>query len=90
MFSLKPGAAIRYYLTAKYRVVYLITLRGMIGQGSFKLYHPDLQGPMIRDNETDIKSLVGLMENNWLNQWRIQSWFQGGGGGPKVANLSGW
>ena len=29
--------------------------------------HPDLQGPMIRKDEADIKSLIDLMENNWLD-----------------------
>ena len=39
----------------------------MIGQDSSKRPHPDLQGPMIRKDEADIKSLIDLMENNWLN-----------------------
>ena len=42
-------------------------LRDMIGQDSSKLPHPDRQGPMIRKDEADIKSLIDLMENNWLN-----------------------
>ena len=47
--------------------VHMIMLRDMIGQGSSKLPRPDLQGPRIRTNEADIKSLIDLMENNWLN-----------------------
>ena len=47
--------------------MYLRTLRDMIGQGSSKLSHPDLQGPRIRKDEADVKSLIDLMENNWLN-----------------------
>ena len=39
----------------------------MIGQGSSKLLHPDLLGPRIRKDEADVKSLIDLMENNWLN-----------------------
>ena len=66
-FSLKPGAVSRHYLTAEYRAVYLRTLRGMIGQGRSKLSHPDLQGPRIRKNEADVKSLIDMMENSWLN-----------------------
>ena len=57
----------RYYFTAKYMAVHMITLRDMIGQGSSKLPHPDLQGPRIRKYEADIKSLIDLMDNNWLN-----------------------
>ena len=40
--------------------MYLRTLRDMIGQGSSKLSHPDLQGPMIRKDEVDVKSLILL------------------------------
>ena len=64
---LEPGAVSRYYLVAEYRAVYLRTLIDMIGQCSPKLHHPDLQCPMIRKNEADIKSLIDMMENNWLN-----------------------
>ena len=66
-FSLKPGAVSRYYFTAEYMAVHMRMLRDMIGQYSFKLPHPDLQGPLIRKDEADIKSLIDLMENNWLN-----------------------
>ena len=66
-FRLKLGAVSRYYFTAEYRVMYMRTLRDMIGQGSSKLPHPDLQGPRIRKDEAYIKSLIDLMENNWLN-----------------------
>ena len=42
-------------------------LRDMIGQGSSKLPRPDLHGLRIMKDEADIKSLIDLMENNWLN-----------------------
>ena len=57
----------RYYLVAEYRSVYLRTLSDMIGRCSSKLHHPDRQGPRIRKDEADIKSLIDMMENNWLN-----------------------
>ena len=57
----------RYYLVAEYRAVYLRTLSDMIGRCSSKLHHPDRQGPRIRKDEADIKSLLDMMENNWLN-----------------------
>ena len=47
--------------------MYMRMLRDMIGQGSSKPPHPDLQGPRIRKDEAYIKSLIDLMENNWLN-----------------------
>ena len=39
----------------------------MIGQGSSKLHHPDMWGLMIRKDEAGIKSLIDVMENNWMN-----------------------
>ena len=39
----------------------------MIGRCSSKLHHPDRRGPMIRKDEADIKSMIDMMENNWLN-----------------------
>ena len=39
----------------------------MMGHGSSKLSHRDLQGPIIRKDEANIKSLIDLTENNWLN-----------------------
>ena len=57
----------RYHLVSEYRAVYLRTLSDMIGRCSSKLHHPDRQGPMIRKDEADIKSLIDMMENNWLN-----------------------
>ena len=47
--------------------MYLRTLSDMIGQCSSKLHHPDLQGPRIRKDEADIKSLIDMVENNCLN-----------------------
>ena len=47
--------------------MYLKTLRDLIGQGSSKLPHPGMYGPRIKKYEADIKSLIDLMENNWLN-----------------------
>ena len=57
----------RYYLVAEYRAVYLRTLNDVIGRCSSKLHHPDRQGPRIWKDEADIKSLIDMMENKWLN-----------------------
>ncbi len=62
-FSLKPGAVSRYYFTTEYMAVHMRMWRDMIGQDSSKRPHPDLQGPMIRKDEADIKSLIDMMEN---------------------------
>ena len=41
----------------------------MMGQGISELHHPDLQDPRIRKDEADIKSLIVLLKNNWLNPY---------------------
>lgn len=66
-FSLKPGAVSRFYLTTKYRGMYLRQLRGMVGlDGLQQLNHPDLQPPKIMKNEA-VESFMDLMENSWIN-----------------------
>ena len=65
--SLKRGAVSNYYLTVKYKTMYLRELRYVIGLGGSKLAHPDLQRSRIRKDEADVESLVDLMENSWLN-----------------------
>ena len=62
-FSLKPGTASKFYLTAEYRTMYLRELRDVIDLGS-TLAHPDLQRSRIRKDEANIESLVDLMENS--------------------------
>ena len=39
----------------------------MMGQCISKPPHPDLQDTRTRKDETDIKSLIVMLENNWLN-----------------------
>ncbi len=71
-FSMKAGAVSRYYLTAEYRSKYLRALRNMVGQNKSKLSHPDLQSPRIKKDEADVKSLIDMMENNWLNPFTVE------------------
>ena len=68
-FSLKPGTLHKYYLTAEYRSKYLRQLRNMISIDGSKFAHPDLQKTRIKRDENDVKSLMDLMENSWLNPW---------------------
>ena len=69
---MKPEAVNKYYLTAHYRTMYLREPREKIGLGGSKLVHPDLHRSRIRKNETDVRSLVDLMENSWLNPMRSE------------------
>lgn len=67
-FSLKPGAVARYYLTAEHRASALRELRHQISsQIPGKVSHPDLGKARIKRDESDVASLVDLMDNNWTN-----------------------
>ena len=67
-FSLKPGTVARYYLTAEHRASALRELRHQISlQSSGKVSHADLGKSRIKKDESDVSSLVDLLENNWTN-----------------------
>ena len=66
-FSLKPGTVSKYYLPSEYRSTYLRQLRDMLDQSSTRLAHLGLHQIRIKKDETDVQSLVDLMENSWLN-----------------------
>ena len=64
-FSLKPGAVSRYYLTAEHRTGALRKLRQDISvQGSVITKHTDLEKTRIKRDESDVASMVDLLENN--------------------------
>ena len=67
-FSLKPGAVSRYYLTAEHRAGALRQLRQEISvEGSVITKHTDLEKTRIKRDESDVASMVDLLENNWTN-----------------------
>ena len=67
-FSLKPGAVSRYYLTAEHRAGSLRQLRKEISiQGSLISNHTDIEKTRIKRDESDVASVVDLLENNWTN-----------------------
>ena len=67
-FSLKPGALSRYCLTAEYRSSFLHLLRDAVGTSkSSSFYHPDLSKSRIKKDERDVKSLIEMLERNWIN-----------------------
>lgn len=67
-FSLKPGAVSGYYLTAEFRSSFLHILRDAVGtsQTTFAS-HPDLSKSQILKDEHDVKSLMEMLESNWIN-----------------------
>ena len=66
-FSLKPGAITRFYATAEYRSAFLNKLRSMVQFDSSKLQHPDLGSSRIKRDETDVQTLLNLLETNRTN-----------------------
>ena len=66
-FSLRPGAMAKFYLTSEYRSTFLNQLKSYVGQDRSKLFHTDLPQSRIRKQETDVQSVVEIMENDWLN-----------------------
>jgi len=61
--SLKPNAVSKYYLVAEYRSTFSDVLH--INRSSSQ--HNDLQCARITRDEADVKSIVSVLENTWLN-----------------------
>ena len=66
-FSLKPSAVSRYYLTAEHRAEALRRLRDLIAVQKQRFGHSDLQTSRIKRDESDISSILELLENTWTN-----------------------
>ena len=64
-FSLKPSALNKYYLTAEYRSKF--HLREMTGKHRSSFSHADLHKPRIKRDKADVKAVLDLLENNWVN-----------------------
>ena len=67
-FSLNPGAVSRYYMVAEYRSIFLSQLREILNLKSF-FGHADLQSTRTKKDEADVKALVEIMENSWINPY---------------------
>ncbi|XP_035662311.1 uncharacterized protein LOC118406391 [Branchiostoma floridae] len=65
-FSLKPNAVSKYYLVAEYRSTFLRHLKAMLHIGG-STKHNDLQHTRIAKDEADVKSLVSILQDTWLN-----------------------
>ena len=71
-FSLNKGAVARYYLTAEYRTEALRQLRELLSLQSDNKGHADLQPSRIKRDESDVESLIDMLENNWINPLSIE------------------
>ena len=66
-FSLNPNAVSKYYLAAEYRSTFLRQLRDMLHMDSSCAKHNDLHRSRITRDETDIKNIISLLQDTWLN-----------------------
>ena len=66
-FSLKAGAVSKYYIVAEYRSIFLKQLKDMLDLSKSNSEHTDLQKMRIARDEADVKSLITMLESNWIN-----------------------
>ena len=65
--SLKPNAVSKYYLVAEYRSSFLRQLKDMLHINSSSPKHNDLHRSRITRDETDVKNIISLLQDTWLN-----------------------
>ena len=68
-FILKPKAVSKYYLVAEYRSTFLKQFKDMLHINSSSLKHNDLQHSRITRNENDVKNMISLLQDTWLNRF---------------------
>ena len=68
--SLKAGAMSKYYLVAEYRSIFLRLVKDMLDLNKSNFHHTDLQSTRIVRDETDVKSLVAMLQSHWLDPFR--------------------
>ena len=66
-FSLKPNAVSKFYLVAEYRSTFLRQLKDMLHISPSSSQHNDLQPSRIARDEADVKSIVSILQDTWLN-----------------------
>ena len=69
-FSLKPAAVSKYYLIAEYRSIFLCQLKDMLHLSASTAQHNDLQQRRIARDEADVKSLMAIMDESWINPFK--------------------
>ena len=69
--SLKPGAVSKYYLVTEYRSIFLRQFKEMLHLGTPTTFqHTDLQASRIARDEEDVKSLMSMLEESWINPFK--------------------
>ena len=72
-FSLKPMPVSKYYLTAKHRSTCIRQLRALVELKSHGINHPNLVTFPIQKDESDVQSIIEVLESNWINPFEIPS-----------------
>lgn len=70
-FSLKPTAVSKYYLTAEHRSTCIRQLRALVELKDHGLNHPDLGASRIQKDESDVQSVIEVLESNWINPFGL-------------------
>ncbi|CAH3143072.1 unnamed protein product [Porites evermanni] len=71
-FSLKAGAVSKYYIVSEFRSIFLKQLRDMLNLSKSNSGHTDLQKTRIVRDEADVKSLIAMLESNWINPFSAE------------------
>lgn len=66
-FSLRPNAVSKFYLVAEYRSTFLRQLKDILHINRSSFQHKDLQPTRIARDESDVKSIISVLQNTWLN-----------------------
>ena len=66
-FSLKAGGVNKYYLVAEYRTIFLRLMNDILDLNKSNFHHTDLQSTRIVIDETDVKSLVAMLQSHSLD-----------------------
>ncbi|CAH3137149.1 unnamed protein product, partial [Porites lobata] len=72
-FSLKAGAVSKYYIVSEFRSIFFLKqLRDMLNLSKSNSAHTDLQKTRIARDEADVKSLIAMLESNWINPFSAE------------------
>ena len=67
-FSLKAGAVSKYYIVCEFRSIFFLKqLRDTLNLSKSNSMHTDLQKTRIARDEADVKSLIAMLDSNWIN-----------------------
>lgn len=66
-FSLRPNGVSKFYLVAEYRSTFLRQLKDILHVNRPSFQNKDLQPTRIARDESDVTSIISVLQNTWLN-----------------------